>query len=65
MGWGAPDDPSEVALGGHLGWLRGVAAGTGDSIQTSHAITFDTRIKLGRVELLAQAFVGQGGAGRG
>src|SRR5213592_2340954 len=27
LGWGPTDDPSEVAIGGHLGWLAGLGGG--------------------------------------
>jgi hypothetical protein len=60
LAWGPTDDPSEVAIGGHLGWLA-----RGDTLITSEAATFDARIKLGPVELLAEAFTGQALAGLG
>jgi len=65
LAWGPADDPSEVALGGHIGWLRGLDSLSGDSLLTSHALTFDTRLKFGRAELLGEAFVGQAVAGLG
>jgi hypothetical protein len=65
LAWGPTDDPSEVALGGHVGWLRGLDTLSGDTLLTSHAITFDTRLKLGPAELLGEAFVGQAVAGLG
>jgi hypothetical protein len=65
LAWGPTDDPSEVALGGHVGWLRGLDTLSGDSLLTSHAITFDTRLKFGPAELLGEAFVGQAVAGLG
>jgi hypothetical protein len=65
LAWGPTDDPSEVALGGHIGWLRGLDTLSGDTLLTSHAITFDTRLKLGPAELLGEAFVGQAVAGLG
>lgn len=65
LAWGPIDDPSEVALGGHIGWLRGFDTLSGDTLLTSHAITFDTRLKLGPAELLGEAFVGQAVAGLG
>lgn len=70
LGWGPEDDPSEIAVGGHVGWIRGFDAATGDSLIQSSAITFDARFKLGEVEILGEAFVGQalgvlGGGGVG
>jgi hypothetical protein len=65
LGWGPSDDPSEVAIGGHIGWLRGVYSAGTDSMIQSHAITFDTRIKLGRAELIGEAFSGQAISGLG
>ena len=65
LGWGPTDDPSEVAIGGHIGWLRGVYNGGTDSMLQSRAITFDTRIKLGRAELIGEAFSGQAISGLG
>lgn len=60
LGWGPLDDPSEVAIGGHLGWLA-----SGDSLFDSQALTFDTRVKYGMVELVGEAFVGKALAGLG
>jgi len=65
LGWGPTDDPSEVAIGGHIGWLRGLDSLTGDSLLTSRAVTFDTRLKLGPAELIGEAFAGQAIAGLG
>jgi len=65
LGWGPPDDPSEVAIGGHIGWLRGAYNTGSDSMIQSHAITFDTRIKLGRAELIGEGFSGQAISGLG
>lgn len=65
LAWGPADDPSEVALGGHIGWLRGLDSLSGDSLLTSRALTFDTRLKFGPAELLGEAFVGQAVAGLG
>lgn len=65
LAWGPTDDPSEVALGGHVGWLRGLDTLSGDTVLTSHAITFDTRLRFGPAELLGEAFVGQAVAGLG
>lgn len=59
LGWGPADDPSELAVGAHIGWIRGLDSTTGDSVIQSRAITADARVKLGRVELLGEAFVGQ------
>src|SRR5881628_1042322 len=60
LGWGPLDDPSEVAIGGHLGWLA-----SGDSLFDSQALTLDARVKLGAVELIGEAFVGKALAGLG
>jgi hypothetical protein len=60
LGWGPTDDPSEVAIGGHLGWLA-----RGDTLIKSQAATVDARIKVGPLELLAEAFTGQALAGLG
>ena len=38
---------------------------SGDSVLTSRAVTFDTRLKLGPAEILGEAFVGQAIAGLG
>src|SRR6266852_9074170 len=68
LGWGPTDDPSEVAIGGHIGWLRGLDSLTGDSLLTSRAVTFDTRLKLGPAEILGEAFIARrspGWAGAG
>ncbi len=70
LGWGPTDDPNEVAVGGHIGWIRGFDATTGDSLVQSSAITVDARVQLGEVELLGEAFAGQalgvlGGGGVG
>jgi len=65
LGWGPTDDPSEVAIGGHIGWLRGFDSLTGDSLLQSRAVTFDTRLKLGPAEILGEAFIGQALAGLG
>jgi len=65
LGWGPTDDPSEVAIGGHVGWLRGLDSLSGDTLLVSSAITFDTRLRLGPAELLAEAFVGKAVAGLG
>ncbi len=64
LGWGPIDDPSEIAVGGHIGWLRSDSVG-GDSLIDSRAITVDARIKLGFVELVAEFFNGQALAGLG
>ncbi len=60
LGWGPTDDPSEFAIGGHLGWLA-----RGDTLIQSRAATTDLRIKLGPLEILGEAFVGQALAGLG
>jgi len=64
LGWGPIDDPSEIAVGGHIGWLRSDSVG-GDSLIDSRAITVDARIALGFLELIAEAYNGQGLAGLG
>src|SRR3989475_633518 len=60
LAWGPTDDPSEVAIGGHLGWLA-----SGDTLFQSRAVTADARVKVGPVELLAEAFSGEALAGLG
>jgi hypothetical protein len=65
LGWGPPDDPGEVAIGGHVGWLRGVYNSGTDSMIQSRAVTVDTRIKLGPAELIGEAFSGQAISGLG
>jgi hypothetical protein len=60
LAWGPTDDPSELAIGGHLGWLA-----RGDTLLKSQAATVDARIKLGPLELLAEAFTGQALTGLG
>lgn len=65
LGWGPTDDPSELAIGGHQGWVKGFDSLSGDSILVSQAITADTRLKFGIVEVLGEAFTGQTLAGLG
>ncbi|MDP3911097.1 MAG: hypothetical protein Q8Q14_11970 [Gemmatimonadales bacterium] len=66
LAWGPADDPSEIAVGGHMGWLLGADSTTGDSVLASQAITADARIRLGGVlELIAEAYAGQAVAGLG
>ena len=65
LGWGPIDDPSEVAIGGHIGWLRGLDSLSGDPLLQSRAVTLDTRIKLGPAEIIGAAFIGQALAGLG
>ena len=60
LGWGPIDDPSEIAIGGHLGWLA-----SGDTLFQSRAVTADARVKLGPVEVLAEGFSGKALAGLG
>ncbi len=60
LAWGPTDDPSEVAIGGHLGWLA-----SADTLFQSRALTADARIKVGPVEVLAEAFSGKALAGLG
>ena len=64
LGWGPADDPSEIAIGGHLGWLRSDSVG-GDSLIDSRAITIDARIALGFLELIGEVYNGQAVAGLG
>ncbi len=64
LGWGPADDPSEIAVGGHVGWLRSDSVG-GDSLIDSRAITIDARISIGFLELIGEAYNGQGLAGLG
>ncbi len=61
LGWGPADDPSEIAVGGHVGWIRG----SGDSLQVSKALTVDLRVTIGIAELIGEAFTGQALAGLG
>ena len=65
VGWGPADDPSEIALGAHLGWLKGLDSSSGDSILVSKAVTVDFRILLGVAEILGEGFTGQALAGLG
>jgi len=60
LAWGPSDDPSEIAIGGHLGWLA-----SADTVFQSRAVTADARFKLGPVELLAETFSGKALAGLG
>jgi len=64
LGWGPTDDPSEIAIGGHVGWLRSDSVG-GDSMTVSNAVTVDARIAIGFLELIGEAYTGQGLAGLG
>lgn len=70
LGWGKPEAPSEIAVGGHIGWIRSYDATTGDSLIQSSAITGDARFSLGEIEVLGEFFMGQalgvlGGGGVG
>src|SRR2546426_8957180 len=60
LAWGPNDDPSEVAIGGHLGWLA-----SADTLFQSRAVPVDARVQVGRVELLSEAFSGKALAGLG
>jgi hypothetical protein len=60
LAWGPTDDPSEIAIGGHLGWLA-----SADTLFQSRALTADARVKFGPVEFLAEAFSGKALAGLG
>lgn len=64
LGWGPADDPSEIAVGGHIGWIRSDSVG-GDSLTVSNAVTVDARVNLGWVEVIAEGFSGQGLSGLG
>jgi hypothetical protein len=64
LGWGPRDDPSEIAVGGHIGWIRSDSVG-GDSLTVSNALTVDARVHIGWVEVIGEAFTGQGVAGLG
>lgn len=65
LGWGPTDDPSEIALGGHVGWLLGLDTLTGDSLLASSAITLDARFKIGMAEIVGEGFFGKAVAGLG
>ncbi len=65
LGWGPTDDPSELAIGGHQGWLLGLDSLSGDTLLMSQAATVDTRIKLGPLELVGEGFYGKALAGLG
>jgi hypothetical protein len=65
LGWGPSDDPSEIAVGGHLGWLKGLDSASGDTLLVSKAVTVDARIKIGIAELIGEAYTGQALAGLG
>ncbi len=65
LGWGPSDDPSEIAVGGHLGWIKGLDSASGDTLLVSKAVTVDARIKFGIAELLGEAYTGQALAGLG
>src|SRR5439155_691903 len=60
LAWGPTDDPNEIAIGGHLGWLA-----SADTLFQSRAVTADARFQVGSVELLAEAFSGKALAGLG
>lgn len=60
LAWGPTDDPSEVAIGGHLGWLA-----SADTLFQSRALTADARVTFGVVEVLAEVFTGKALAGLG
>jgi hypothetical protein len=65
LGWGPADDPSEVAVGGHVGWLLGTDTLTGDTLLSSRAITADARLRLGVLEILGEFYSGKAVAGLG
>jgi len=63
--WGPADNPSEIAFGVHQGWLQNLDSLSGDSIQTSQALTADARFVFGPFELVGEAFTGKALAGLG
>ena len=65
LGWGPTDDPSEVAIGGHMGWVVGFDSTTSDTLLKSNAVSFDTRLRFGTVEFLGEAYSGQAVDGLG
>jgi hypothetical protein len=65
LGWGPPNDPGEIAVGAHLGWIKGLDSTTGDTLLVSKAITADTRFKIGFAEVIAEVYKGQALAGLG
>ena len=65
LSWGPSDDPSEIAVGAHIGWLRGLNTLTGDTLLDSRALTVDTRLQFGAAEIIGEAFVGKAIAGLG
>jgi hypothetical protein len=65
LGWGPADDPSELAVGGHVGWLLGTDTLTGDTLLSSRAITADARLRLGVLEILGEFYAGKAVAGLG
>src|SRR5947208_12618534 len=42
LAWGPTDDPNEIAIGGHLGWLA-----SADTLFQSRAVTADARFQVG------------------
>jgi hypothetical protein len=65
LGWGPADDPSEIAFGAHVGWLKGLDSTSDDTLLVSKAVTADARIKIGFAEIIAEAYTGQALAGLG
>ena len=65
LGWGAADNPSEIGIGVHQGWLKNLDSLSGDSIQVSQAVTADARFLFGPFELIGEFFTGKGLAGLG
>ena len=65
LAWGPSDDPSEFAIGGHIGWFLGNDTLSGDTLLVSQAVTADGRFKFGIVELIGEAFSGKALAGLG
>ncbi len=65
LAWGPTDDPSEVAIGGHISWFLGNDTLSGDTLLVSQAVTADGRFKFGVLELVGEAFTGKALAGLG
>jgi hypothetical protein len=65
LAWGPGDDPSEFAIGGHVGWFLGRDTLSGDTLLVSQAVTADGRFKFGMVEIIGEAFSGKALAGLG
>lgn len=60
--WGTGNNPGEISVGAHIGWL----STTGDSLLDSRAAALLVRVPMGRsVELRGEAFTGEAIAGLG